>query len=91
MPKYLIEREIPGIGEMSERDLRAAAMKSRRITEELGPEIQWVQSYVSQDKTHCVFIASGEEIIHEHARKGEMPVTNISEIESIIDPATAED
>lgn len=90
MPKYIIEREIPGIGEMSQRDLKAAAMKSKRVTEELGPEIQWVQSYITKNGTHCVYIASGKEIIQEHAKLGEIPVTEISEIETIIDPVTAE-
>ena len=90
MPKYLIEREIPGASKLSERDLIAIAKKSRRVLERLGPEIQWVHSYVTGDHIFCVYIAPNEEMIREHGKQGEFPVTRISVVEAIIDPTTAE-
>ena len=90
MPKYLIERNIPGASNLSERDLIAIAKKSRRVLERMGPEIQWVQSYVTADSIHCVYIAPNEEMIREHGRQGEFPVTKISVVGTIIDPTTAE-
>jgi hypothetical protein len=90
MPKYLIERDIPGAADLSERDLIAIAKKSRRVLERMGPQIQWVHSYVTGDRIVCVYIAPNEEMIREHGRQGEFPVTKISVIGSIIDPATAE-
>ena len=90
MPKYLIERNIPGASNLSERDLIAIAKKSRRVLERMGPEIQWVQSYVTADKVYCVYIAPNEEMIREHGRQGEFPVTKISVVGTIIDPMTAE-
>ena len=90
MPKYLIERAIPDAGKLTERDLVAIAKKSRRVLERMGPEIQWVHSYVTADAIHCVYIAANGEMIREHGRQGEFPVTRISVIENIFDPATAE-
>ena len=90
MPKYLIERAIPDAGKLTERDLVAIAKKSRRVLERMGPEIQWVHSYVTADAIHCVYIAANEEMIREHGRQGVFPVTRISVIENIFDPATAE-
>jgi len=90
MPKYLIERNIPGAAKLSERDLVAIAKKSRRVLERMGPEIQWVHSYVTADGIYCVYIAPNEEMIREHGRQGEFPVTKISVIGNTIDPTTAE-
>jgi len=90
MPKYLIERNIPGAGQLSERDLIAASKKSNRVLKSLGPDIQWVQSYVTGDKLFCVYLAPNEEMIREHGKKGEFPVTNIFPIKEIIDPTTGE-
>ena len=90
MPKYLIERAIPEASKLSERDLIAIAKKSRRVLERLGPEIQWVHSYVTADGIFCVYIAPNEEMIREHGRQGEFPVTRISLIGTVIDPTTAE-
>jgi hypothetical protein len=90
MPKYVIEREIPGAGKMSPQDLQGASQKSCSVLRNLGPEIQWVQSYVTDDKLYCVYIAPNEDIIREHASQGGFPANRISEIKSIIDPTTAE-
>src|SRR2546421_9401428 len=90
MPKYVIEREIPGAGNMTRQDLQGASQKSCSVLRNLGPEIQWVQSYVTDDKLYCVYIAPNEELIREHAQQGGFPANRISEIKSIIDPTTAE-
>ncbi|MDH4583421.1 DUF4242 domain-containing protein [Pseudomonas sp. BN415] len=90
MPKFLIEREIPEAGKLTERDLKAISQKSCRVLRELGPEVQWVQSYVTDDKLYCVYIAASEELVREHAQQGGFPANRISRISSIIDPATAE-
>jgi len=90
MPKYLIEREIPGAGKLSERDLTAIAKKSNKVLKSLGPDIQWIQSYVTGDKIYCVYIAPNEDLIREHAQKGEFPVNRVSEVGTVIDPTTAE-
>jgi hypothetical protein len=90
MPKYLIEREIPGAGKMSPQDLQNAAQKSCGVLQNLGPDIQWVQSYVTGDNIHCVYIAPSEEAIHEHARRSGFPANKIMEVKTIIDPTTAE-
>lgn len=90
MPKYVIEREIPGAGNMSPQELQGASQKSCSVLRNLGPEIQWVQSYVTADKLYCVYIAPNEEIIREHAQQGGFPANQISEIKTIIDPTTAE-
>ncbi|GLZ86866.1 DUF4242 domain-containing protein [Pseudomonas sp. BN414] len=90
MPKFLIEREIPDAGKLTERDLKAISQKSCRVLKEIGPEVQWVQSYVTDDKLYCVYIANDEELIREHAQRGGFPVSRISRISSTIDPTTAE-
>jgi hypothetical protein len=89
MPKFVIEREIPGAGTLSERDLKAASQKSCKTLREL-PEVQWVQSYVTGDKLYCVYIAPSEASIQEHARQSGFPATRVSQVTSIIDPTTAE-
>lgn len=90
MPKFLIEREIPEAGKLTERDLKAISQKSCRVLAQLGPEVQWVQSYVTDDKLYCVYIAASEELVREHANQGGFPANRISRISSIIDPTTAE-
>ena len=90
MPKYVIEREIPGAGKLSTQDLRAISQKSCGVLNEFGPQIQWVQSYVTGDKVYCIYIAPNEEMVREHARQGGFPANRISEVASVIDPTTAE-
>lgn len=89
MPKYVIEREIPGAGEMSAADLKAVSQRSCAVLRNLGPAIQWVESYVTADKVYCVYIAPNAEIIRAHAEQGGFPANRISEVKAIIDPATA--
>ncbi|MES3000804.1 MAG: DUF4242 domain-containing protein [Pseudomonadota bacterium] len=90
MPKYLIERKLPGAGSMTAEQLRVVSQKSCGVLSELGPDIQWQHSYVTGDAIHCVYIAPNEELVREHATKGGFPVTSIMKVASIIDPATAE-
>jgi hypothetical protein len=90
MPKFLIEREIPGAGKLSAAELKAISQKSCGVLQELGPQIQWVQSYVTGDKVYCVYIAPDEAMVREHAKQGGFPANRISEVTSIIDPTTAE-
>ncbi len=90
MPKYLIEREIPGAGKLSPQELTAVAQKSCGILSQMGPQIQWVESFVTQDKIYCLYIAPNEEAILEHARRGGFPADRISEVKTVIDPTTAE-
>ena len=90
MPKYVIERELPGAGSLSPAELNAVSQKSCSVLQELGPQIQWVQSYVTADKIYCVYIAPNEEMIREHATRGGFPANAISEVKSIIDPTTGE-
>ena len=90
MPKYLIEREIPGAGKLSHQELHAISQKSCGVLNKLGPQIQWKESYVTADKIYCVYIAPNEEMVREHARQGGFPANRISEIKSVIDPTTAE-
>jgi hypothetical protein len=90
MPKYVIEREIPGAGNLSPQELQGISEKSCSVLRNLGPEIQWVQSYVTADKVYCIYIAPSEELIREHANQGGFPANSISEIKTIIDPTTAE-
>ena len=91
MPKYVIEREIPGAGKLSAQELQAISQKSCGVLNGLGPQIQWVQSYVTGDKVYCVYIAPNEEMVREHARQGGFPANRVSEVASMIDPTTAED
>ena len=90
MPKFLIEREIPGAGDLSAQDLQAISQKSCGVLKNMGPQIQWVESYVTDDKVYCVYIAPNEEMVREHARQGGFPANRVSEIKSVIDPTTAE-
>lgn len=90
MNRYIIERDIPAIGSAERDDLRAAAQKSNEALAELGPDIQWAESYVAGDKTFCVYLAKDEAIIHEHARISGFPATKVTEIRKMIDPTTAE-
>ncbi len=90
MPKYMIERELPGAGKLSAQELQAISQKSRGVLNQMGPQIQWVQSYVTDDKVYCVYIAPNEEMVREHARQGGFPANQISVIKSVIDPTTAE-
>jgi hypothetical protein len=90
MPKYLIEREIPGAGKLSQDQLRAISQKSCGVLSNLGPQIQWIHSYVTGDKIYCVYRAPNEEMVREHARQGGFPANKVSEITTIIDPTMAE-
>ena len=90
MPKYVIERQIPGCGAFTAEDLRGVAQKSNKVLNEMGPRIQWVHSYVTGDTIYCVYIAPDEETIREHATKGGFPANRISEIKNIFDPTSAE-
>jgi hypothetical protein len=90
MPKYVIERELPGAGKLSPQQLQAVSQTSCGVLRKLGPEIQWVHSYVTQDKIYCIYIAPNEALIREHATPGGFPANRISEISSTIDPTPAE-
>ena len=90
MPKYVIEREIPGAGNLSSAELTGISQKSCGVLSNLGPQIQWVQSYVTDDKIYCVYIAPNEELVREHANQGGFPANSISEVKATIDPTTAE-
>ena len=90
MPKYLIEREIPGASQMSSEQLQAISQTSCGVLREMGPQIQWVQSYVAGDKIYCVYIAPDEASVREHAQRGGFPANVVSQVTSIIDPTTAE-
>jgi uncharacterized protein DUF4242 len=90
MPRYVIEREIPGAGRLSSEELQAVSQKSCNVLSELGPQIQWVHSYVTDDKIYCVYIAPNAEMVREHAKRGGFPANRVSEVTSVIDPTTAE-
>jgi hypothetical protein len=90
MPKYLIEREIPGAGALSSADLQGISQKSCGVLRDMGPQIQWVHSYVTDDKIYCVYIAPDEEAVREHALQGGFPANRISRIATQIDPTTAD-
>ncbi len=90
MPKYLIEREIPGAGSLTAADLQGIAQKSCGILSDMGPQIQWQESYVTDDKVYCVYIAPDEASVRAHAEKGGFPANRVSEIKRMIDPTTAE-
>lgn len=90
MPKYVIEREIPGAGKLSQDDLTAISQKSCGVIQSLGPQIQWVESYVTDDKIYCVYIAPDEQMIRKHAEQGGFPANRVSAVRSVIDPTTAE-
>jgi len=90
MPKFIIEREIPGAGKLSPADLQAISQKSCSVLRELGPQIQWVQSFVTQDKIYCVYVAPDENLVREHARQGGFPANNVARVMTVIDPTTSE-
>lgn len=90
MPQWVIEREMPGAGQLSPEDLKQASQTSCSVLRDLGPQIQWVQSYVTDNKLYCVYRAPDEEAIREHAQRGGFPVNRISRVRSMIDPTTAE-
>lgn len=90
MPKFVIERELPGAGKLSSADLRSISEKSCDVLRALGPEIQWVESYVVDEKIYCVYLAPNEELIREHATKGGFPANKISQIRATIDPTSSE-
>lgn len=90
MPKFLIERELPGAGQLDPSELQGISQKSCSVLRELGPTIQWVQSYVTADKIYCVYVAPSEDEIREHAARGGFPANRISRITSTIDPTSAE-
>ena len=90
MPKFLIEREIPGAGNLTRDELHAISQKSCGVLSSMGPRIQWVESYVTDDKVYCVYIAPDAEIVREHARQGGFPANTVAQIRAIIDPTTAD-
>ncbi len=90
MPKFVIEREIPGAGKLTPLELQTISQKSCGVLREMGPQIQWVQSYVTEDKVYCVYVAPSEDAIRRHAQKGGFPANRISRVHTVIDPTTAE-
>lgn len=90
MPRFVIEREIPGAGKLSAQDLKTISQKSCGVLSAMGPQIQWVQSFVTGDKIYCIYIAPDEAMVREHAQQGGFPANRVSEVFSVIDPTTAE-
>jgi Protein of unknown function (DUF4242) len=90
MPKYVIEREIPGAGSLSDKELQEISRKSVSVLKGMGPEIQWLQSYVTGDKIYCVYLAPDEATVLEHAKRGGFPANRVSAVRRLIDPSTAE-
>ncbi len=90
MPKFVIEREIPGAGKLSAQELKAISQTSCGVLSNMGPQIQWVQSYVTGDKVYCIYIAPNEEMVREHATQGGFPANRVSAVSATIDPTTAE-
>jgi hypothetical protein len=90
MPQFVIEREIPGVGNLSEAELQAVARKSVGVLKDMGPAIKWLHSYVTGDKIYCVYLAPDEETVREHARRGGFPANRISAVRRLIDPTTAD-
>jgi len=90
MPRYVIERDIPGAGQLSAAELKAISQKSCSVLQDMGPQIQWQQSYVTGDEVYCVYIAPDEAAVREHARQGGFPANRVSEVTTIIDPVSAE-
>jgi hypothetical protein len=90
MPKYVIEREIPGAGSLSPEQLKGISQTSCGVLKAMGPQIQWIHSYVTGDKIYCVYIAPDEETVREHARQGGFPANSVARVKTIIDPTTAE-
>jgi hypothetical protein len=90
MPKYVIEREIPGAGKLSAAQLKGISQTSCGVLSKMGPEIQWLHSYVTGDKIYCVYIAPNESMVREHAQQGGFPANSVAEVKTMIDPVTAE-
>mgnify|MGYP001819045644 FL=1 len=90
MPKYIIERELPGAGDLGDDQIRGISQKSCQVLGELGPQIQWVESFVTDDKIYCVYIAPSKELIEKHAQQGGFPANKISKVRRMIDPTSAE-
>ncbi len=90
MPKYVIERDIPGAGNLTPLELKGISQTSCGVLSNMGPQIQWLQSYVTGDKVYCVYIAPNEEMVREHAKQGGFPANRVSQVTGIIDPTTAE-
>lgn len=90
MPRYIIERDLPGAGKLSAQQLQGISQKSCSVLTAMGPKIQWQESYVTADKVYCIYIAPNEQAIKDHAQKGGFPANRISEIKTMIDPTTAE-
>ena len=90
MPKFVIEREVPGAGKLGPEELRAMSQKSNKIIGELGPELRWLTSYVTEDKLYCVYSAPDEDLIQEHARCGGFPANRITKVSTVIDPSTGD-
>ena len=90
MPKYVIEREIPGAGKLTAEELKAISQTSCNVLREMGSEIQWIQSYVTDDKLYCIYIAPNDEMVREHAKLGGFPANSVSQVATIIDPTTSE-
>ena len=90
MPKYVIERELPGAGKLTPEELRDISAKSNKVISDLGPEIKWLQSYVTEDKIYCVYVAPDEDIIFEHARCGGFPADSVALVLTVIDPSTGD-
>jgi len=90
MPKYVIERELPGAGKLSQAELKAISQKSCAVLQDLGPQVQWLESFVTADKLYCIYIAPSEEVIREHAARGGFPANRISAVATMIDPTSSE-
>jgi hypothetical protein len=90
MPKYVIERSLPGAGQLSAEDLRSISQKSNKVICDLGPEIRWLTSYVAEDKLYCIYVAPDEDILYEHARCGGFPADKVSRVSAVIDPSTGD-
>ncbi len=90
MPKYVIERDLMGAGQLNETQLSSIAKKSCDVLRTMGPDIQWIESYVTGNKIYCVYIAPSPDLIHKHAKAGEFPITRVEEIKAVIDPTTSE-
>ena len=90
MPKYVIERDLPGAGKLSKADLKGVSQKSCSVLEKLGPKIQWLHSYVTDDRIYCIYQAESEALIREHAKQGGFPANRVSRVRTVIEPATAE-
>ena len=90
MPKFIIERELPGAGSLTTEQLQGVALKSCDVLRKMGPQIQWLESYVTDDKIYCVYIAADENLVREHAKQGGFPANRVSAVKTIIDPTTSE-